>query len=214
MTTNDYRICANCQQEKLVDEFYKRHNGSPYKKCKECHKAQSTQIYHQKGHDHVTPINRSETIVIDRLIDNNIPAFCGKMFGFKWADVVAWGCVLIECKLSSIKRRDGLFGWSFSPIQQEQGLRAHLVVLCADYGHEVTYHLFAADNPIFYDSEGKRKSHVAYAPNVRYQHMQKSPLTKEVMKAHRDNWQLVEDYRIYASTHLSIDVFNENWRVK
>lgn len=213
MTMNDYKICRTCQQEKPPSAFYKRNNGSLYTQCKDCQKAQMNKWYQEKGIDYTTPVNRSEALVVEQLTMRNIPAYCGKTLGAKLADVLAWGCVLIECKLSSL-REDGLFSWSLTPLQREKGLRAHLIVLCADYGHVVTYHLFPADSPIFYDFHKERRSELTYTPNVQHRRLMKSALTPEVMLAAEDNWQLIEHYRLLVSANLQPETFTSDWRVK
>lgn len=208
MTTTDYKECRICKQEKPLSEFYTRHGGKPYSQCKDCHIA----VNNYKPRDRQEAINRSEILVIDCLAKRHIPALPGKSLGFKWADVVAWGCVLIECKLSSF--RNGVFSWAFTPIQQEQGLRAHLVVLCADYGHEITYHVFKAIDEIFYTRDGTRKSSVTYTPNIRYRNMVKTSLPKPVMDEHRDRWEMVETYRQYVAGLITEGNSLSDWRVK
>lgn len=213
MTANDYKICRVCEQEKHIDEFYRRHNGNPYNHCKSCHNTKMMDIYHEKGViDRRVAVNQSEILVIERLKANHIPASPGKTLGYKWADVVAWGCVLIECKYSSL--RADTFNWTFSPLQQEQGLRAHIVVLCADYGHEITYHVFDANHPIFSNRNGKRKTGVIYMLSPKHRKSNANTLTPEMMSYYQDAWGKIETYRISASENLQPETFTSDWRVK
>lgn len=209
MSENDYRICRACQQEKPFDSFYKRQNGDPYTTCIPCHRAYQK---NRKQHPRHVAVNLSEQLVITQLKKHHIPAVPGKTLGYSWADVAAWGCVLIECKYSS--DHGGVFQWNFSPVQQKQGLRAHIVVLCADYGDEITYHVFSSDDPIFTHPNGKRKTGVCYILNPKHR-KRISGITPDVLEQHRDDWQLVERYRQYVATHqLDGDLFAHTWRVK
>lgn len=216
MTTNDYKPCRVCQQEKPLSEFYKRHNGNPYSMCIQCYRAYGNKAYAEKGFiDRHVAVNKSEVLVINRLKENNIPASPGKTLGYRWADVAAWGCVLIECKYSSL--RAGMYSWNFSPIQQQEGLRAHLVILCADNGDSVEYYVFDAKDPILSHQDGKRKTGLCYNKNAnpRHQHKRvKTPLTEEIMTAHQDRWDLIETYRQQVSAHLTDDLFSDRWRTK
>lgn len=210
---NDYKVCGKCKQEKHIDDFYKRHNGGALTDCKECHKIRSR---NQVQSDRRIAVNKSEMLVIDRLKEMRIPALPGKALGYVWADVVAWGCVLIECKYSKDKGA-GFFQWGFSPLQIDKGLRAHLVVLCCDYEEMgITYHVFNVNDPVFYHSNGERKTGVAYEVNARHRRMDRVVLTDRMMSDHQDQWQLVEHARQDVSLQLAagMNVAGINWRIK
>lgn len=209
---NSIKYCSTCKQDKPVAEFYTRSNGNPLGICKTCHKARMREL---PVHDRHEVVNKSEKLVIDRLSANHIPASPGKTLGYKWADIVAWGCVLIECKVSTDKG-DGLFQWSFSPTQQQHGIRAHIIILCADYGYKITYHLFDAKDPVFTSNRDSRnrKTGITFIANPNHRKHYTSTLTNEVMNAHQDNWGLIERYRLQVSTNLDPDIFSSDWRVK
>jgi hypothetical protein len=210
MTTNDYRLCNTCKQEKPLSEFYKRYNGDPLYDCKECMKIRSR---NQKQAPRQVAVNKSEKIIIERLAQLCIPALPGKALGYRWADVVAWGCVLIECKLSTDKG-GGSFQWAFSPKQFTKGLRAHVVILCAEHHEGVTvFHVFDASDPVFYHDTGERKTAVGYGVNSRHRMINRVVLTDEMMLEHKDNWSLIEQYRQSVSLGLTKSLLDE-WRVK
>lgn len=211
MTANDYKECGTCKQEKHVDEFYKRHNGNPLGDCKECHKARSR---NQIAAPRQVAVNFSEQLVIERLSRIGIPTLPGKTLGYKWADVVSWGCVLIECKYSSDK--GGWYQWGFSPIQREQGIRAHLIILCSEQDGQTDYYVFDANDPVFTKRSGKRKTAVIYIANAKHRKNKEDVLTKEIMTRHKDAWSLIEHYRCQVSARLMDGDRSllTDWRVK
>jgi hypothetical protein len=123
---SDTIICSLCQQPKAVSEFYTR-SGMPhlrYAWCIDCHKLKAKQ--QKKMPRHLSSVE-SETKLIEYLWCCGIPALPGKAIGHEYADVVAWGCVMIEVK--SARPIDGTYHFNFTPLQQAKGLRGHVLVL-------------------------------------------------------------------------------------
>jgi hypothetical protein len=209
---NNSKVCATCKQEKQFDEFYKLRSGSPASECKDCAKLRSKNQV--KSQDRKSAVNYSEKIVIDKLSELGIPSLPGKALGYTWADVVAWGCVLIECKYSSDYGGEH-FHWGFTPLQRIEGIRAHITILCCGWSDKTTYHLFEANDPIFY-IHGKRKTGITYVPDATHGKHKRPALTKELMDAHSKKWGLIESYRKHiASQIMSGDTSTtEYWRVK
>lgn len=210
MTTNDCKLCTDCNQEKTVSEFYAFADGRLHGICKECHKARGRRQV--KIHRQV-PVNYGECVVIDKLNSLSIPSLPGKALGYRHADVVAWGCVLIECKIS---KSVGEFHFTFGARQHMTGLRAHITILCCEYEpDDITFHLFEAHDPVFY-RKGKRKHGLTYLPVARHRKDIPDVLTNEIMDNRQDDWQMIEKYRqqIAAQIGQGDKSVYEAWRVK
>lgn len=219
MTTNDYSVCLNCGKNTTLDDYYKHADGKPsYKVCKECVKSQRvTDRANGQKFSFGVPAHATEQAVIDMLKREGIPAAPGKMMRHSLVDVIAWGCVLIECKSSVMDGGRGfLFG--FSPRQRLDGVRAHLTILRCDYGdNDVTYHLFRSDDPVFYKQDGKRKRGVHYQPYAKHRKDKGyAVLTKEIMDAHENQWGMVEQCRCELSQSIASgeQTWLSDWRVK
>lgn len=198
-------VCRKCKIEKPLSEYYTR-SGLPHlhlKMCKACYRELS------KCHSKSTRSHRREAVVesekkiIELLKKEGVPALPGKALGHQYADIIAWGCVLIESKYATI-RDDKYFAFGFSPQQRKHGIRGDLVVLACDYGDRVTYHIFESSDPIFYYGSGKLKASVCYMPDVarRKNRSDRVTLLPDYMKAHEDRWDLIENVRLNVSAHL------------
>lgn len=210
MPTNDCKVCTTCKQEKHVSEFYAFANGRLLGCCKECQKARSR---NQVAVHRQVPVNYGECVVIDKLNSLSIPALPGKALGYRHADIVAWGCVLIECKLS---KTIGEFHFTFGARQRITGLRAHITILCCEYDPtDITFHLFEAQDPVFY-KKGKRKHGMCFLPVAHHRKSNPDVLTNEIMDKHQDDWKLIEMYRqnIAAQIGQGDKSLYEAWRAK
>lgn len=199
--------------DKPLDDFYKRYNGDPLTNCKECHKSRSRK---QPQADRQIAVNLSEKIILEKLNSLGISSLPGKALGYRWADVVSWGCVLIECKVATDKG-GGYYQWAFSPKQFTVGVRAHIVILCCDNGEDNrTFYVFDAKDPVFYHKDGKRKTAVTYEPNARHRRIDRVVLTKRMMLDHENQWGLIETYRKRIALQLTrgLDILSGEWRTK
>lgn len=181
--------CSKCDLVKPLTEFYPRGQGTKYYSsyCKECMKLDS------KNQVHVDPKVSSipsENDVITELAKMGIPAFPGKAFNHHLADIVAWGCVLIETK-SSAMHENGGFEFAFTHRQQKREIRGSLIVLVCRYNDHNTYHVFQANDPKFYRKNGTLKTTVSFKPK-RSKSGPPSVFTEDIMAAHKDAWHMLE----------------------
>lgn len=189
--------CINCKEFKDLSEYYKRgDSGYLCSECKTCMKARSKRS--QKVDRKVSMV-ASESEVIEQLHLNGIPALPGKALHHQWADVIAWGCVLIEVKSSSLIDRSFFFAFSYS--QRNGKLRGDLVVLVCRYENKNTYHVFNATHPMFYDKDGKLKFGVSWTPD-RHGNGRPAVVTDMMMAKAENRWQMIEDYRLKLSARL------------
>lgn len=183
--------CSTCKTEKIISEFYPRgKSGYWCSECKDCMKLRSkTQVKRNRQTSGVP----SEAAAITRLLENGIPALPGKALGHQWADIVAWGCILCECKASSMV--EGQFSYTFSSLQRNERLRGEFVILIANWDDHSDYFIFPANHPMFYTKSGKLKTGITWTPN-RAPGGRKSPMTDEERESYRNAWHLIETRRI------------------
>lgn len=189
---NNSKVCNGCLQEKPFTDFYTKRNGQPFSRCKTC-----LRLYRRTETDDMKSGVKSEQRVIDLLNSMGIPSLRGKSVSHAYADIVSWGCVLIETKTS--KREGGRgeqFVWAFSEAQQRDGLRADLIILeCEWDANTFTYHLFSATDEKFYRN-GKLKAGSSYTVNRRNAGRYPAVFTAEIMEAHRNRWDMITSKRI------------------
>jgi hypothetical protein len=188
----DTVICDRCGLPKPRSEYYTR-SGMPHlilNGCKECRKAaeRAKAGIPRDPHAVHTP---SEAWVIERLKSVGIPALPGKALHYAHADVVAFGCVLIEVKSSTLTH--GMFRFPFTPIQYKSRIRGDLIVLVCDYGDNKTFHVLSTGHDIFFDAKGNRKTAVHFVPGqmAAVKHARRHVLVQPIMDAAQDKWALV-----------------------
>lgn len=193
------RKCSKCHELKALSEFYPRPGGKYVtSECKECMKTRSKQAVKVDKKVALVP---SEADVITELHKRGIPALPGKALHQQWADVIAYGCVLIEVKSSELNHR-GSFHFAFTQSQRDGKLRGDLIALVCRYGDgENTFHVFSANETFFRDKNGKLKSMVSYTPE-RGRQGRPSVLTDDMMARAQDHWELVGLYLDKIQTRL------------
>lgn len=188
---NNYKVCGDCGKRKPVEEFYAR-SGAPHLRvsyCIDCYKARNKTA--KTTPKHISTV-KSERQLIEHLATFGIPALPGKALSHTYADVIAWGCVLLEVKASSMIA--GRFNFHFTPIQQTVGLRGQLLVLVCEYDDHQTFHCFDAKDPRFYTERGTIKTGITYTPN-RSNAGKPAVFTEDGMATAEDRWELIEDER-------------------
>jgi len=132
-----------------------------------------------------------EQELINKLASVGIPALPGKALAHKWADVIAWGCVMIEVKLATFDGRS--YSWTFTPKQSGDGVRGHIIVLMT-YNHGYDYHVFGAYESIFYNDDGNLKTGVMWTPN-RSNVGREAALTDKIMHFAKRQWVVINNAR-------------------
>lgn len=184
--------CSKCHVVKPRNEFYTRGKFSNYlsSDCKECAKLKSKN--QTKRSRQVSGI-ASESDVIARFLENGMPALPGKALGHQWADVVVWGCILVEVKAAHLI--DGAFTYTFSSAQRHERLRGEFIVLVSNYGDHSDYYIFPAKHPLFYNKNGKLKTGISWTPD-RAPAGRKAPMTNEERESYHNAWHMIETRRI------------------
>lgn len=198
-----HKACRICKTLYPVSsEYFYKHSQAKdgfHSHCKECGKKRSN-AYHAAKPDN-KPLGRpNENIFIDYLMNHGIAAEMGAIFkSFKYADVVSWGCVTIELKYS--KPHDGKYVFQFTPRQRRlNGEGVGIICLAMESNKGISYHLFDAKNPIFYQ-DGKLKNSVYY--NANPHHRKRPPvITDDMMAMAKNNFALIEQKRLAYSQQL------------
>src|SRR3990167_9450953 len=95
-------------------------------------------------------IVNTEILAIEYLKQHKIPALPGKAYKLADVDILAWGCVRVEVKYSSIRHYNHYFSFSLTRRQRQRGVLADVVLMICDYGDHRTFHLFDPDDEVFY----------------------------------------------------------------
>jgi hypothetical protein len=209
MTTDKSKLCCACKQEKPLSEFYVRRGKYPTSECKDCMNIRGKAAYKR---DRTITHVPSETYIIKQLNHRGIPSLPGRALGYTFADVVSWGCVLIEVKTSKLV--SGVFQWDFSERQMDRGLRADLIILICEWDDAPTHHIFDACDTKFY-KDGRVKSGVTYTPH-RSRSGRHSVFDEAVMNESCDRWDMIEQYRVGLSQSIANgdQTWLADWRVK
>lgn len=172
------------------NEFY-AHRGGLATHCKECQKARTSKYKH---HAHDVMVNYGEILVVERLKSLGIYSITGKSSEFRWADVVAWGCVRIEVKTARLNQANTFsfhMGYKEKTVEQQ----AELVVLIV-LDDPITYHVFPSSHGIFYHDGGSPKRGLTYMRDDQRTHNKYcNPVNDALMSAHQDKWEFIEHYR-------------------
>lgn len=125
-----------------------------------------------------------------------IYAVPGRWSEWKYTDVVAFGCVTIETKISTLKSHAGndTFHWRIASKNHDSGMRGQIMMLMCDYGNKVDVALFPADHEVFYTHEGELKKGMSWRPNAKttwHTNRYGVGMTDEIWQKHRGNWKLV-----------------------
>jgi len=201
------KVCIACKNSLPLSEFYKRPgqtdpaNPSQYtSECKTCMKARGKK---SKIIDNQTPYAISEQWGIDYLHSKGIPSLPGKALSYAWVDVIAFGCVRVEVKYSTLLSGD-FFKFTLTPGQKKRGLLGDVVMLVCDYGTRATFHLFQPSFPAFYIN-GKLKTGLHFTPGAmtaRKFAASRVVMTQPMMDNAQDNVQLIHDQLIRYCEYL------------
>lgn len=186
-----FRTCCDCSERKPISEFYTYGNGASgsytEKRCKSCKYIRVQQSAKTRGSKSVPTAD----LAISRMSEFGIFAVPGKYSPFKFIDVVAFGCVLIEIKYSSLLD-DKRYMFKFSRRQHQNGISSDLVCLITDDGLSQRFSVFPSDLRVFYHSDGSLKQGVVYQPVGKFRRGD-NYLSSELMDSFEDAWQQVYD---------------------
>lgn len=194
------RICTNCKVEKPTDAFYRRANAQHLflSECKDCMKRRSKT---QTKTDKRVSTVESERHMIEVLNSAGIPTLPGKALSHTFADVICWGCVLIEVKYAR-QSGDKSFTWSFSPTQVKQGVRGDFIALVCEWNDGyISQHIFGARDSVFYRPDNRLKAAITYKPN-RSNAGRQAVITERLMRDHQNAWSLIAQKRINIENDL------------
>jgi hypothetical protein len=164
--------------------------------CKECCKFDSRKHYSRNGNKKNAATNAGEGRVISKLRTAGVYAEKGAGGHHSRIDVVAWGCVRIEVKTSTLYK-DGHFHFSIG--RRANAFHSHdlIVLVCIWPDNGATFHVFKPEHPVFYRG-AKLKRGIAYipTPNGRKGNRYGMTLTAELMTEHQDRWDMIEECRL------------------
>ena len=122
-----------------------------------------------------------EEEVILKLRSLGIYATFGVYGEWKYVDVVAFGCVRIEVKTSTV----GHFHLSQDHGNEEGWDSSDIVILVCRGEESDTFHIMRQNHPVFYRDDGSLKYAITYSGE------KSQVLTKEIMDEAQDNWKLI-----------------------
>lgn len=191
------KTCRRCGETKPGSEFYRR-SGSPHLLCSECKSCMRERGNSRESVPRTATIVPSERLAIQALNAQGIHAVPGKAVYYADVDVVAFGCVRIEVKYSTLRAPTPpnvtpAYIFAFSATQRKRGVLADVIMLVCDDGTSSTFHLFPAKHPVFFKSK-RMKTAVTFVPGRTRESVNRVNahlLTQALMDDHRDNWRLV-----------------------
>lgn len=189
--------CSGCKESFPLSDFYPRSgqtdptNPAQYTgECKACMKARNKKPKPTQKH---VSYSIGERFGIDYLHSMGIPALPGKALSYAWVDVIAFGCVRVEVKYSTL--HNGRFKFSLTPKQNSRGVLGDVILLVCDYGTKATYHLFLPSHPAFYIND-KLKTGFHFTPNALTAAKfgkTRVVMTQPMMDSAHDNVRLIHD---------------------
>lgn len=187
--------CEKCKQWKPRSEFYTR-SGLPHlilNDCKECRK----KAWKPSPVPRTVAANPTENLVIERMKWYGIPALPGKALSVHFTDVLAWGCIPVEAKSSTL-RDNGKFKFGFSPKQHKERVLGDVIVLVCQYSDRNTFHVLPSNHPCFFLASGKHKTGLEFLPGQMevIKHHKRNVMTQGVMDEFEDAWHLIEARRL------------------
>lgn len=209
------KICVRCKQTKGLPEFYVRSGcqnptepGHYLSECKACirERGKLTNNIHP-----LIPRAKTEILALEALKRAGVGAVPGKAVHAADVDVVAWGHVWIEVKYARLefKRGEEKFTFTSTPKQMQRGYLAQVVMLICDWGDErYTYHLFRADDPVFY-MKGRIKAGFDFTPGLmaaRKHGNNRVVMIQPMMDAAQDRWELIESTRRHIAEQIRMSV--------
>lgn len=183
------KTCTMCKKTKPLSEFYNRHD-TPDKLDYICKKDRQF-----KSKDTLTGNMAGSTrITLERLAQQGIPA-CSRTTSrslYNWerptyADLIAYGIVLIEAKLSRADKP--LWVWT----NRERTAQDDIVILIDRAENKDDWYIFPNNSPIFYhdDFTGKGRK-----PKLAGQHKRGLTLSKQhadTFKQALERWSLISE---------------------
>jgi hypothetical protein len=153
-------------------------------------------------------VNQTELDAIEKLHSVGIFAQPGRVTHYKYADVVAWGCVLIEIRTANISKV-GTYRWRIKAARiADDVIRGHLMMLVyIDHLGDKHHHLFPVWHDVFYNADGSMKKGMNYTPGKMSDTHAKYGLSMgdDLMFAHKDRWDLIENARQHIGSSYSIE---------
>lgn len=216
MNTLSSKECRMCGETKPISEFYTNtHRPDGYLNvCKPCHRIRSAEAAKRRQERNRQPLASSgelaEVMVVQELAKYGIPSQRSTRHTANaiYTDVLAWGCVRIEVKSSSLSIKDGRYAYKFSfhPDVSVGENNANLIALIMLDVSE--FYVFPFNHPVFicvsnkYGRAGQRKAELSYRVGARPITSPETYLTEQLLNNFKGRWDLVEDYRILHSQML------------
>lgn len=196
------KVCRDCKVEKSISEFYKPKFGNYYLSyCKTCSNKRVKTSTH-RNEDYLVSKVESEQLAVAYLAKHGIPALPGKALRASHVDMIAFGCIKVEVKYSTlyIDKEFPYFMFKTTPRQQQQGFSGDLVLLICAYGDRNTFHVFPSKHPAFYMGE-RLKTGITFTPGT-YESRKfgetRTVMVQGMMDEAQDNLRLIHiAYRVY-----------------
>lgn len=181
------KTCIYCKETKPFESFYLRPDGRNYNSaCKDCMRKKSKEQSHTSQARLISTV-ASEQGLIAELHKRGIPALPGKAMSQAWADIIAYGIVRIEVKISKIND-DGTYHWHFTSSQIARGIKGDIIALIEKRPNGLVHHFLTPDSIAFFNQADQRKTAVVY-PVKRAWGVY--GMSNEAIRNHTENWGLI-----------------------
>lgn len=188
------KTCVRCGQQKDESEFYKQGTDNY---CKPCRLEVNRINYVRRKHLPSGKQGEVSTLLARKLLLlRGIPTVMG---GNHWADLMAWGCVPIEAKLSHPGEYSNQFTWMFSQRQRSVGYQDGLFMFIAQSSESRRVFIVPVDVDWITHPDG-RPLHTAVKITLEYAHF--NSVYWKLLVPYEDRYDLVEEYRVRVGTEL------------
>lgn len=191
---NDTRTCTKCNVAKpATRDFFYVHLTNTVgltSWCKDCMKAHSK----AQGRRIAAPLDDGEILALEYLRKNGIPSTAGKNVKTEaWADVVVWGCLIVEVKYSAGRIWHFTFG---STIRNKGNVPDIIMLIGLDETNTNRFFILDALHPVFFHDTGERKQGIGFT------RIGKKSGLKSVIFSYENNFALIEQKRLAYSQCL------------
>ncbi len=185
------KTCIRCGESRPESDFYRNGTDSYCKSCRRVINSEGRSRRKERGLASHLPGEPSTQAAMDVLLQHGIPSCPGSAMGRAWIDLIAWGCVPIEAKISLPYRKENTYQWSFTPSEIVRGFEGLFMFFARSSERDRVF--IVPSNVDWIQTNGRpNKTAVSVVFNSKraYAHI------AEKLEQYEDRFDLVEQYRL------------------
>lgn len=192
------KVCRKCGVTKPINDFYANRTEHGFNhQCKECAKSyQKKQPIRKQRDEHSG--RPYEQLAIDALRSNGIFATSGKSSIYAFGDIVAWGCIRIEVKYSTLHGQS----YTFSFQNKTKLTENQLVMLGCQQPDGIDWYVVPSSHSMFHHPNGDTKRGISFSPFVKHRKLSLNAITTETLQPYKEAWHMVIECRNQVSLDL------------